>query len=256
LLAILNQTALLRFTPFFQDYPSREPAQISTAVLTIINTSRIIQQYVQYLQNRSKKRQQSVDPCEVWCSKPVHVLKDYCDVIKIYIVWPFLFKLENKTDFSNSYFCELSLKRLGDIEVLEHVVDLAKKVVVSGRVFDIGAALAWVKCTGEFSVLQKLEELGDYCWPPLEAFFAKYKHYITKVALEDCNLVEEFEAQSCENCIKKSEFMKKRGNCEFSKENLDFAIKLSQLTGSSLFMLHFYLFPTCLGLLTTHLKIR
>ncbi|XP_032653076.1 E3 ubiquitin-protein ligase TTC3 isoform X4 [Chelonoidis abingdonii] len=187
----------------------------------------------------SNKHKTAVDPCEVWCSKPVHVLKDYCDVIKIYIVWPFLFKLENKPDFSNSYFCELSLKRLWDIEVLEDIVDLAKKVVnnpffisgilnigtrIENRVFDVGSALAWVKCTGELSVLQKLEELGDYCWPPLEAFFSKYKHYITKVALEDCNLVEEFEAQSCENCIKKSEFMKKRGNCEFSKENLDCAI--------------------------------
>ncbi|XP_043363393.1 E3 ubiquitin-protein ligase TTC3 isoform X7 [Dermochelys coriacea] len=191
---------------------------------------------------RSSNKRKTVDPCEVWCSKPVHVLKDYCDVIKIYIVWPFLFKLENKpvvTDFSNSYFCELSLKRLWDIEVLEDIVDLAKKVVnnpffiggilsigtrIENRVFDIGAALAWVKCTGEFNVLQKLEELGDYCWPPLEAFFAKYKHYITKVALEDCNLVEEFEAQSCENCIKKSEFMKKKGNCEFSQEKFAFAI--------------------------------
>uniref|UniRef100_A0A8C0J945 Uncharacterized protein n=1 Tax=Chelonoidis abingdonii TaxID=106734 RepID=A0A8C0J945_CHEAB len=198
----------------------------------------------------------AVDPCEVWCSKPVHVLKDYCDVIKIYIVWPFLFKLENKPDFSNSYFCELSLKRLWDIEVLEDIVDLAKKVVVSGRVFDVGSALAWVKCTGELSVLQKLEELGDYCWPPLEAFFSKYKHYITKVALEDCNLVEEFEAQSCENCIKKSEFMKKRGNCEFSKENLDCAIKLSQLTVSSLCMEKDKNVTSCLGLLTTQLKIR
>ncbi|EMP25645.1 hypothetical protein UY3_17233 [Chelonia mydas] len=35
-----------------------EPTQISTAVLTIVNTSRIIQQYVQYLQNRARKRQQ------------------------------------------------------------------------------------------------------------------------------------------------------------------------------------------------------
>ncbi|KAM9173360.1 E3 ubiquitin-protein ligase TTC3 isoform 2-T4 [Pangshura tecta] len=188
---------------------------------------------------RSSNKPKTVDPCEVWCSKPVHVLKDYCDVIKIYIVWPLLFKLENKPDFSNSYYCELSLKRLWDIEVLEDIVDLAKKVVnnpffisgilsigtrIENRVFDVGAALAWVKCTGELSVLQKLEDLGDYCWPPLEAFFAKYKHYITKVALEDCNLVEEFEAQSCENCIKKSEFMKKRGNCEFSKENFDCAI--------------------------------
>ncbi|EMP34223.1 hypothetical protein UY3_08647 [Chelonia mydas] len=35
-----------------------EPAQISAAVLTIVNTSRIIQQYVQYLQNRARKRRQ------------------------------------------------------------------------------------------------------------------------------------------------------------------------------------------------------
>ncbi|EMP32588.1 hypothetical protein UY3_10288 [Chelonia mydas] len=35
-----------------------QPAQISTAVLTIVNTSRIIQQYVQYLQNWARKRQQ------------------------------------------------------------------------------------------------------------------------------------------------------------------------------------------------------
>jgi len=28
------------------------------------------------------------------------------------------------------------------------------------------------------------------------------KRYITKVALEDCNLVEEFKAVSCENCRK------------------------------------------------------
>ncbi|EMP37872.1 hypothetical protein UY3_04937 [Chelonia mydas] len=35
-----------------------EPAQMSAAVLTIVNTLRIIQQYVQYLQNRARKRQQ------------------------------------------------------------------------------------------------------------------------------------------------------------------------------------------------------
>ncbi|CAM5078819.1 unnamed protein product, partial [Eretmochelys imbricata] len=34
-----------------------EPTQISTAVLTIVNTSCIIQQYVQYLQNWARKRQ-------------------------------------------------------------------------------------------------------------------------------------------------------------------------------------------------------
>ncbi|KAM9173435.1 uncharacterized protein ACDP82_000542 [Pangshura tecta] len=35
-----------------------EPAQISAVVLTIVNTSRIIQQYVQYLQNQVRQRQQ------------------------------------------------------------------------------------------------------------------------------------------------------------------------------------------------------
>ncbi|EMP32819.1 hypothetical protein UY3_10029 [Chelonia mydas] len=35
-----------------------EPDQISTAVLTIVNTSSIIQQCVQYLQNRARKRRQ------------------------------------------------------------------------------------------------------------------------------------------------------------------------------------------------------
>ncbi|CAM4435498.1 unnamed protein product [Lepidochelys olivacea] len=35
-----------------------EPDQISAAVLTIVNTSRIIQQYAQYLQNRARKQRQ------------------------------------------------------------------------------------------------------------------------------------------------------------------------------------------------------
>ncbi|XP_074852251.1 E3 ubiquitin-protein ligase TTC3 isoform X2 [Carettochelys insculpta] len=194
----------------------------------------------------SSNKRKTVNPCEVWCSKPVHVLQDYCDVIKIYIIWPFLFKLEtktveadNRTDFRNSCPSERSLKRLWDIEVLEDMVDLSKKVVnnpffidgiwsigtrIENSIFDIVAALAWVECSGEFNVLRKLEELGNHCWPPLEAFFVNYKHYITKVAVEDCNLVEEFEAQTCENCVKKSEFMKQRGNCEFSQGKLDFAI--------------------------------
>lgn len=33
-------------------------------------------------------------------------------------------------------------------------------------------------------------------------FLSTGKHYITKVALEDCNLVEEFKAVTCENCRK------------------------------------------------------
>lgn len=33
------------------------------------------------------------------------------------------------------------------------------------------------------------------------------KRYITKVALEDCNLVEEFKAVTCENCRKVREYV-------------------------------------------------
>uniref|UniRef100_A0A7M4FBH3 Tetratricopeptide repeat domain 3 n=1 Tax=Crocodylus porosus TaxID=8502 RepID=A0A7M4FBH3_CROPO len=171
-----------------------------------------------------------VDPCIVWCSKPVEVLREYCDVVKKYIFWPLLFRIDHMLSdwfvadnhLDGSQLCELSLRRLWHIEVLEDIVDLAKKVVVS--IFDVGDALDWVKYTGEFSVLEKLKKLGDYCWPPLEVFFAEYKNHITRVALEDCNLVEEFEAQSCENCKRESEFMKKRGNSEFSQTNWNYAI--------------------------------
>ncbi|XP_025067841.1 E3 ubiquitin-protein ligase TTC3 isoform X4 [Alligator sinensis] len=195
------------------------------------------------------KLKTGVDPCTVWCSKPVEVLREYCDVVKKYIFWPLLFRIDhmlsdwfvadNHLEYSGSHLCELSLKRLWHIEVLEDIVDLAKKVVndpffingilrigtrIENKVFDVGDALDWVKYTGEFSVLEKLKKLGDYCWPPLEVFFAECKNHITRVALEDCNLVEEFEAQSCENCKKESEFMKKRGNSEFSQRNWHYAI--------------------------------
>ncbi|XP_019384464.1 PREDICTED: E3 ubiquitin-protein ligase TTC3 isoform X4 [Crocodylus porosus] len=195
------------------------------------------------------KLKTGVDPCIVWCSKPVEVLREYCDVVKKYIFWPLLFRIDhmlsdwfvadNHLEYSGSQLCELSLRRLWHIEVLEDIVDLAKKVVndpffingilrigtrIENKVFDVGDALDWVKYTGEFSVLEKLKKLGDYCWPPLEVFFAEYKNHITRVALEDCNLVEEFEAQSCENCKRESEFMKKRGNSEFSQTNWNYAI--------------------------------
>uniref|UniRef100_A0A8B9DP53 Uncharacterized protein n=1 Tax=Anser cygnoides TaxID=8845 RepID=A0A8B9DP53_ANSCY len=132
-----------------------------------------------------------VDPCEVWCSQPVDVLREYCNVIKIRIFWPLLFKSE-----SNSLV----------------------------GVFDVGDALDWVRYTGDVGILQKLEKLGDFGWIYLEIFFAECKRYITKVALEDCNLVEEFKAVTCENCRKNSESMKQKGNEEFSQGNFDCAI--------------------------------
>ncbi|XP_027731239.1 E3 ubiquitin-protein ligase TTC3 isoform X6 [Vombatus ursinus] len=188
-----------------------------------------------------------LDICKIWCSKPLHVLRDYCDVIKIYIFWPLLFQREQNPvvsqlhpciDISSSSTCELSLKRLQHIELLEDIVDLAKKVVddqffiggilrigykIENKILAIEEAFNWVKYTGEFRVLRKLER-AENCWPMLSIFFTEYKYHITKVVLEDCNLVEEFEYQNCAACIKEGEIMKTRGNEEFSEERFDTAI--------------------------------
>ncbi|NXI65542.1 TTC3 ligase, partial [Anseranas semipalmata] len=182
-----------------------------------------------------------VDPCEVWCSQPVDMLREYCNVIKIRIFWPLLFNVESNSlvaDWS-SQILDRNWKRLCDLEVLEDLVDLIKKVVnvppfiggilrigsrIENGVFDVGDALDWVRYTGDVGILQKLEKLGDFGWIYLEIFFAECKRYITKVALEDCNLVEEFRAVTCENCKKNSESMKQKGNEEFSRGNFDCAI--------------------------------
>ncbi|XP_043850852.1 E3 ubiquitin-protein ligase TTC3 isoform X2 [Dromiciops gliroides] len=187
-----------------------------------------------------------LDICKIWCSKPLHVLRDYCDVIKIYIFWPLLFQREQNPVVSQLHpcidisasTCELSLKRLQHIELLEDIVDLAKKVVddqffiggilrigykIENKILAIEEAFNWVKYTGEFRVLRKLER-AENCWPMLSIFFTEYKYHITKVVLEDCNLVEEFEYQNCAACIKEGEIMKTRGNEEFSEERFDTAI--------------------------------
>ncbi|KAM9627869.1 E3 ubiquitin-protein ligase TTC3 isoform 6-T6 [Morphnus guianensis] len=195
-----------------------------------------------FVQQSPHKPKTDVDPCEVWCSQPVDTLREYCNVIKIRIFWPLLFKSESNSlvaDWSSSQILDRNWKRLCDLEVLEDLVDLIKKVVnvppfiggilrigsrIENGVFDVGDALDWVRYTGDVSILQRLEKLGDFGWIYLEIFFAECKRYITKVALEDCNLVEEFKAVTCENCRKNSESMKQRGNEEFSQGNFDHAI--------------------------------
>ncbi|XP_049691235.1 E3 ubiquitin-protein ligase TTC3 isoform X6 [Accipiter gentilis] len=195
-----------------------------------------------FVQQSLHKPKTDVDPCEVWCSQPVDTLREYCNVIKIRIFWPLLFKSESNSlvaDWSSSQILDRNWKRLCDLEVLEDLVDLIKKVVnvppfiggilrigsrIENGVFDVGDALDWVRYTGDVSILQRLEKLGDFGWIYLEIFFAECKRYITKVALEDCNLVEEFKAVTCENCRKNSESMKQKGNEEFSQGNFDHAI--------------------------------
>lgn len=195
-----------------------------------------------FVQRSPQKPRTDVDPCEVWCSQPVDVLREYCNVIKIRIFWPLLFKSESNSlvaDWSSSQILDQNWKRLCDLEVLEDLVDLIKKVVnvppfiggilrigsrIENGVFDVEDALDWVRYTGDVSILQRLEKLGDFGWIYLEIFFAECKRYITKVALEDCNLVEEFKAVTCENCRKNSESMKQKGNEEFSQGKFDRAI--------------------------------
>ncbi|XP_074956313.1 E3 ubiquitin-protein ligase TTC3 isoform X1 [Phalacrocorax aristotelis] len=195
-----------------------------------------------FVQRLPHKPKTDVDPCEVWCSQPVDILREYCNIIRIRIFWPLLFKSESNSlvaDWSSSQILDQNWKRLCDLEVLEDLVDLIKGVVnvppfiggilrigsrIENGVFDVGDALDWVRYTGDGSILQRLEKLGDFGWIYLEIFFAECKRYITKVALEDCNLVEEFKAVTCENCRKNSESMKQKGNEEFSQGNFDRAI--------------------------------
>ncbi|CAI5772569.1 E3 ubiquitin-protein ligase TTC3 isoform X1 [Podarcis lilfordi] len=181
--------------------------------------------------------------CKIWCSKPVSELHKYCDMIKIYTFWPFLFAPGCKhtkkcLDSSDCEVGELNLERLYEIETLEDVTDIAKKFAdvprfingilkigaeIDNRIFNIYDALDWIKYADDIGILQKLEKLGNYCWPFLEVFFAEYKHLISKIILEDYNLIEAFESQNCDGCMKKSDLMKNWGNEAFAKEQFDIA---------------------------------
>ncbi|NWI19522.1 TTC3 ligase, partial [Crypturellus soui] len=182
-----------------------------------------------------------VDPCEAWCSQPIDILREYCNIIKIRIFWPLLFKSESNSLVSDwsSQVLDQNWRRLYDLEFLEDLVDLIKKVVnipsFISRILRIGSgiengfldvldALDWVRNIGDVNIMQKLKKLGDFGRICLEIFFFQCKRYITKVALEDCNLVEEFKAVTCENCRKNSESMKQKGNEEFSQGNFYCAI--------------------------------
>nr|XP_033804507.1 E3 ubiquitin-protein ligase TTC3 isoform X2 [Geotrypetes seraphini] len=203
-----------------------------------------------YMKRIILNRDPNVDVAKYWCSKSSQELREYCDVIKIYIFWPLLFEKLGSHAFNEwpliqprsirSLDSELTLKELNNIELLEDIFEMAKKVVdipffitrllkigkdIETRQYNIGDALEWVKCTGDIGVLQKLQTFGDFCWPPLEVFFSEYKYFINKVAMEQCSLVEEFKLESCESCVKESEVMKQRGNEAFCKENYDCAVK-------------------------------
>ncbi|XP_060496834.1 E3 ubiquitin-protein ligase TTC3 isoform X3 [Panthera onca] len=202
---------------------------------------------MQYKDFTQSERNLEFDICNMWCSKPVSVLQDYCDAIKIHIFWPLLFQRQHSSVISrlhpcveagNSHASEISLKKLQHLELMEDIVDLAKKVVndsffiggllrigykIENKILAMEEALNWVKYTGDVTILPKLGAV-DNCWPMLSIFFTEYKYHITKVITENCNLLEEFKTQNCVECIEQGELMKMKGNEEFSKQRFDIAI--------------------------------
>ncbi|XP_016076159.1 PREDICTED: E3 ubiquitin-protein ligase TTC3 isoform X2 [Miniopterus natalensis] len=200
----------------------------------------------QYKDYAKSERNLEFDICSMWCSKPISVLRDYCDAIKIHIFWPLLFQHQHSSVISRLYPCveaashasEISLKKLQYLELMEDIVDLAKKVAndsffiggllkigykIENKILVMEEALNWVKYTGDVTILPKLGAV-DNCWPMLSIFFTEYKYHITKVVTENCNMLEEFKRQNCAECIEQGELMKMRGNEEFSKERFDVAI--------------------------------
>ncbi|KAM4887339.1 E3 ubiquitin-protein ligase TTC3 isoform 2-T2 [Thomomys bottae] len=192
------------------------------------------------------ERNVEFDICSIWCSKPVSVLRSYCDAIKIHIFWPLLFQLQENSIFSKLQPCvetflqgsEISLKKLQLLELMEDIVDLAKKVAndsfliegilrigykIENKILAMEEALNWIKYTGDVTILPKLGSV-DKCWPMLSIFFTEYKYHITRVVTENCNLLEEFQGQSCVDCTEQGELMRMKGNEEFSKQRFDVAI--------------------------------
>uniref|UniRef100_A0A8C8ZCR9 E3 ubiquitin-protein ligase TTC3 n=1 Tax=Prolemur simus TaxID=1328070 RepID=A0A8C8ZCR9_PROSS len=201
-------------------------------------------QYKDYVQS---ERNSEFDICSIWCNKPISVLQDYCDAIKINIFWPLLFQHQNSSVISRLHPCleannsrasEISLKKLQHLELMEDIVDLAKKVAndsfliggllriaykIENKILAMEEALNWIKYAGDVTILTKLASV-DSCWPMLSIFFTEYKYHITKVITENSNLLEEFKAQTCADCIEQGELMKMKGNEEFAKGRFDIAI--------------------------------
>ncbi|CAN8197029.1 unnamed protein product [Coccothraustes coccothraustes] len=187
------------------------------------------------------KPKTGVDPCEVWCSMPVEKLREICNVIKIRIFWCALFTRESTT-FVDTFclmFLDWNMKKVYEFNVMEDLADLIKKVVniphfisgilrigseIENGLFLLGEALDWVRSVGAASLLQDLEQMGDFGRVILAMFFSEWTRYITKVALEGCDIVAELQALTCESSRKKSEAMKQRGNAEFSQGALGSAI--------------------------------
>ncbi|XP_012495526.1 PREDICTED: E3 ubiquitin-protein ligase TTC3 [Propithecus coquereli] len=158
-------------------------------------------QYKDYVQS---ERNSEFDICSIWCNKPISLLQDYCDAIKINIFWPLLFQHQNSSVISRLHPCleannsrasEISLKKLQHLELMEDIVDLAKKVaglkylckinllrintqipffipLLKQKILAMEEALNWIKYAGDVTILTKLASV-DSCWPMLSIFFTE-----------------------------------------------------------------------------------
>nr|XP_038944391.1 E3 ubiquitin-protein ligase TTC3 isoform X4 [Rattus norvegicus] len=216
-----------------EDYPYEDDC-ICTPDFTTDDYVRVTQLYyegvgMQYKDYAQSEKNLEYDICNIWCSKPLSILQDYCDAIKLYIFWPLLFQHQHSSIISRLHPCveairsraaEISLKKLQHLELMEDIVDLAKKVA---KILAMEDALNWIKYTGDVTILPKLGSV-DSGWPMLSIFFTEYKYHITRVVTENCNLLEEFRRHSCMQCVKQGELMKMRGNEEFAKEKFEIAV--------------------------------
>ncbi|XP_049730797.1 E3 ubiquitin-protein ligase TTC3 [Elephas maximus indicus] len=237
--------AFLEDDCYVEDWDSApEPITHNCVRLTQVYSDGVGMHCDDYIQ---REKNLEFDICRIWCSKPVSVLKEYCDAIKVFIFWPLLFQRQHGSlltrlhpcvEANNSRACELSLAKLQHIELMEDIMDLAKKVVndsffigsllrigykIENKILAIEEAVNWLKFVGDITLLPKLGSLEN-CWPMLSIFFTEYKYHITKFVTEEYNLLEEFQTADCPDCTEQGEIMKIKGNEEFCKERFDLAI--------------------------------
>ncbi|XP_055284565.1 E3 ubiquitin-protein ligase TTC3-like [Moschus berezovskii] len=62
------------------------------------------------------------DICTMWCSKPVSVLQDYCDAIKVHIFWPLLFHRQQSSIKTRMHPCIRTSSPMSATEKVERSV--------------------------------------------------------------------------------------------------------------------------------------
>ncbi|KAM4797598.1 E3 ubiquitin-protein ligase TTC3-like [Urocitellus parryii] len=116
--------ALLQDSPFEDDCVFAPEYKTDDYVrVTQLYCDGVGMKYKDYAQS---EKHLEFDICNIRCSKPLSVLQDYCDAIKIYIFWPLLFQHQYSSVISRLHPCvetisrasEMSLKKLQYLELM------------------------------------------------------------------------------------------------------------------------------------------